>query len=75
MTKESYRQILVGGTTMLDMQWILCQLCHSSPLGLERSRAAPRPSLARQLARGKKNMQEVLGRPDHILLPQRVPPG
>ncbi|KAH9959746.1 hypothetical protein BGW80DRAFT_1366431, partial [Lactifluus volemus] len=51
----------------------LCQLCHSSPPGLERSHAAPCPSLARQLACGK-NMQEVLARPDHILLPQRAPP-
>jgi hypothetical protein len=75
MTKE---QILSGGTTVLDMRphkWILCQLCQSSPLGLERSRAAPCPSLAPAARKREKNMQDGLARPDHILLPQRAPPG
>ncbi|KAH9969258.1 hypothetical protein BGW80DRAFT_1335289 [Lactifluus volemus] len=78
MTKEGYRQTLVGGTTVLDMRHqtvdpLPIMPLESSWIGTFPRCSVPEPLPAAQM--WEKNMQDVLARPDHILLAQRAPPG
>jgi hypothetical protein len=82
MTKESYRQILVGGTTVtvLDMrpQTVPVDPLPIMPLESSWTGTFPRCSVPepRPAARmWEKNMQDVVACEDDILLPQRAPLG